>query len=58
MDCELCHDDVDVLRLRDDRWLCDSCTAGWDYEASLTPEERRADEQAVARYVDENAHSS
>lgn len=51
-DCEFCHDRVQRLHLRRDWHLCDDCTDGWDYEQSLTTDERRADEQAAARYVD------
>ena len=51
--CELCHEENGLLVMRADRWLCGDCVRGWDYYGSMTPEERRADEEAIARYVSE-----
>lgn len=52
-DCELCHEQTAKPQVRAGRLLCEGCTDGWDYQAALTPEERRADERAVELYVDE-----
>lgn len=53
-DCEICHEEaaefVDPTGLK----VCPWCSEGLAYESSLTPEERRLDEQAAARYVDQN----
>lgn len=53
MDCDLCHEQTTQAFLRAGRNLCTTCVQGWDYEASLTPEERQADDKAVQLYLDE-----
>jgi hypothetical protein len=51
--CELCHVGKPI-HSRDGLALCDECADGWDYQASLTPAERRDEEAAIAAYVDES----
>lgn len=47
--CSLCHQGASTQQ-REGRWLCQECADGWDYQASLTPAERRADEAAIEEY--------
>lgn len=53
MTCDLCHEECTTTHPRDRFRLCDQCADGWDYDASLTPAERRAEERAIAAYHDE-----
>lgn len=51
--CEFCHEETPNPQVRAGRRLCEPCADGWDYQASLTPEERRAEERSIELYVDE-----
>lgn len=50
MTCDLCHDVTAATHPRGGFLLCTECAYGWDYQASLTPAERRAEERSVAAY--------
>lgn len=52
MTCDLCHEETASTQPRGRLQLCDDCTDGWDYEAALTPAERRAEERSIAAYLD------
>ena len=50
--CEICHTE----RATQDRRglaVCENCADQLDYYDNLTPEERRAEDEAMARYVEE-----
>lgn len=51
-DCELCHEEAAELVDRTGKKVCPWCAESLDYDASLTPDERRADHESAARYVD------
>jgi hypothetical protein len=61
--CDLCHEGwgsrgsgpvaVRVNGSAEGLRLCAQCRDGWDYQASLTPAERRADDASQAAYVAE-----
>ena len=51
--CVFCHEATTNPQVRSGHAICGECADSWDYHASLTPEERRAEEASMARYVDE-----
>jgi hypothetical protein len=54
--CDLCHEDADAAHWWRQMRLCRSCIEGVEYEALMTPAERKADHEAAARFVDESQH--
>lgn len=53
MPCEICHAEEPVLYDWGKYWVCCGCLSGLQYQASLTPAERAAEEESIARYVGE-----
>lgn len=52
--CGMCHADL-AITIRGPHKVCAECVDAWDYQASLTPEERRRDDEAQVRYVEQSA---
>lgn len=55
--CELCRGDL-AIKVRGAHKVCAECADAWDYQASLTPDERRQDDAAQARHVEESTHAA
>jgi hypothetical protein len=54
-DCEICHEEAAELVSRKGLKVCPWCADAIDFEAAMTPEERRAEERSIAAYCDEQA---
>ena len=52
MICEICHEGA-AIAVRGDCDFCAECVEFLDWYESLTPAERRADDESQARYVAE-----
>jgi len=53
--CQVCHEAPRIQRLGIHFMVCQECFDSQAYYDSLTPDERREEEESIARYVDETS---